>query len=140
MQPNREIILDRTDAATDRDWAADEHEILFGHRPHPGPDGRCTHALHVEMRRIIEGPGVEAAVQFDPNLVISDDAAEQVAAERGYAARVAHYRDEIALIEQRQAFLDALDPHRAQRRMLRRAKRREMEREIAKIERKLGVN
>lgn len=138
--PNREIILDRTDAETDRDWSADEHEILFGHSPQPGKDGRCTHPSHNELRRLMEAPGVEAEVLFDPNTVISEDSRIHVDAERAYSDRVEYWRQQIALTEERQRYLDALDPNRPKRRALRRAERRRMEREVKKIEREMGVS
>lgn len=133
--PNRRIVLDATDAEYDHSLHDEEHYILFDHYPQPGPDGRCTHPMHDEMRGMIDQPGVEIELTFDPTSVISDDAAVVVDQEREYDARVAWWRDRIRLIEERQQFLDALDP----KRKLRRAERRRMQRELAKINRKLGV-
>ncbi len=128
------IILTGSAPEEDRDWAEEEHVVLFDHYPDNGPDGRCRHPIHDEMRRVIDAPGVSAEVQFDPNVIVSTDSAGVIDAVRRYDDQVDRYRGFIANIEEKQAYLDARDATRPLRR-----REREQARNIAKTARKSGI-
>lgn len=134
MQQGR-IILDAVTPEEDRDWSAEEHMALFDHYPIEGRGGRCQHPIHDAMRRIIDGPGVQAEVQFDPTVIISTDSDGHIAEVERYDAEVDRAKGIIADIEAKQAFFDARDPQRP----LKRAERRRMQREMEKIARKAGT-
>lgn len=138
MSHNARILPFARPEKTDREWADEEHFALFDHYPQPGPNGKCQHPMHAQMRRLIDGPGVYAEVTFDPNYLVSTDDERVVAAERAYEAKVERERARIAEFRERQAYLDRKDPDRVRQRHLKRAERRRLEREIAKMERRHG--
>jgi hypothetical protein len=84
----------------DAEWQryVDEHEAIHGHKPlRDLLSGKlCTHPSHDEARRIIDGPGVNVQIAFDPHELISDDDPRVLKFQRDYEMAVAENKLRIA--------------------------------------------
>lgn len=84
------------DAAWDR--YSEDHVAEFGHRPVRGIGGGklCTHPDHDAIRRLIDGPGVDLDMSFDPHQVIADDDPRLLAFNEDYDRAVQMHKQVIA--------------------------------------------
>lgn len=88
-----------------------EHVRIFGHVPILDLSGRhqCSHPGHRELEAILNAPGVDIELPFNPREVATEDDPAVIAAKERYEDRVEHYRARIAAIEEREAFVNRPD-------------------------------
>ncbi len=90
----------------DREQYVFEHVRIFGHVPILDLSGRhhCSHPGHRQLEALLNAPGVDIEVPFNPREVQTEDDPAVIAAKTRYEGRVAHYRDRVGEIEEREAF------------------------------------
>lgn len=78
------------------------HEAEFGHQPVRDLAGGalCVHPVHDDLRRLIDGPGVDLDVSFDPHEVLADDDPRVVRFHEDYDRAVETNRQWIAELEE----------------------------------------
>ena len=91
---------------SDESWYRKEHILLFGHEPIPDLSlgGRCMHPIHRMIQGMMDAPGVDIEIPFNPHEVVTDDDPEVLEFERQYNDAVDSWKDVIDEIEGREEY------------------------------------
>ena len=90
----------------EREFYSQQHYDLFGHWPLVGLDGdpRCIHPMHDKLQRMIDAPGVDVELPFNPQEVIDDDSDVAVLSRQRYDEAVRRIRSELKALDEEDAF------------------------------------
>lgn len=91
----------------DRENYVHEHILIFGHVPLLDLTGRhqCTHVMHSVLEQVISAPGVDVEIPFESREVETEDDPGVIELGRRYDARVEQFKDKIADLDEREAFI-----------------------------------
>ena len=89
---------------TDKDAYRKEHMLIFGHNPVPDllKGRQCGHAMHDYIGYMMDMPGVDIEIPFDPNEVRTEDDPEALAFQKLYDDETQKWRDVIQDVEEQE--------------------------------------